>query len=97
MIEDAREEKERKYLGPLEEDAEGKSSLGPDLALEAGIGSSGGGPDEDLVRRRRLEREEVGGRKDGIEKIPSPPGPSLTETRMVGSTDGCVGTTGHPE
>ena len=51
----AREEEGGKYLGPLEENTEGRRSLGPDLALVAGIGSSGGGPDEAAVRRLQLE------------------------------------------
>ena len=55
IMEDTRGEERRKYLGPLEENAEGSRSLGPDLALAAGIGSTGGRTDEDWERWQRLE------------------------------------------
>ena len=56
----------------MEEENMGKRFPGADLAFVAGIGSTGGGPDEFLVRRLRLEEFGSGGRRWN-RKIPFPP------------------------
>ena len=72
IVEGAREEKGGRYLGPLEENTEGRRSLGPDLAVAAGIGSSGDGPEEASVRRLRLGKEKVGERDEDSQDSISP-------------------------